>query len=195
MFKVIQLNKTVLDDVKEWLIIRVGGVIEAELDFCTVQSLYCPFAKNNLPNVLKKRTRKCIKKKNKTWHTCILFIFYRYLQMPTQVLHQYKKRKKHRCEHARWVQKKKKAKASNSWFQKPLKKSQNISRVFSTLLTISWPKVVGLVSVGLVLVHSKKVLKYGSDNKTATFKKRRKKLKLIWNFDIIFEYVVCLWVE
>lgn len=32
-------------------------------------------------------------------------------------------------------------------------------------------------------------------NKTATFKKRRKKLKLIWNFDIIFEYVVCLWVE
>lgn len=106
MFKVIQLNKTVLD-VKEWLIIRVGGVIEAELDFCTVQSLYCPFAKNNLPNVPKKRTRKCIKKKKKTWHTCILFIFYRYLKMPTQVLHQYKKRKKHRCEHARWVQKKK----------------------------------------------------------------------------------------
>lgn len=57
IFKVIQLNKNVLDDVKEWMITRVS-VIEAELDFRTVQSLYCPFAKNNLWNVLKKKEKK-----------------------------------------------------------------------------------------------------------------------------------------
>lgn len=59
MFKVIQLNKTILGDVKEWIIIRVRCVTEAELDFCTVQSLYCPFANNNLQYVPKKN-KKCI---------------------------------------------------------------------------------------------------------------------------------------
>lgn len=49
-----------------------------------------------------------------------------------------------------------------------------VTRVFSTLLTISWPRVVGYVSIELVLVHNKLKYVLSTMNKSATFKKRKK---------------------